>query len=162
VAETKIATASPVEEPPPTPKPVTAKPKPVPAPPSEQRAASVADTAARGPVPGKAGAGGASSEERGAASTSGYQAKLAAHLRRFRSFPEEARKRGISGIATVRFTVNAAGAVTSASLAKSSGAGVLDAAAVAMVHRASPFPPIPPNLGVGVMTVNVPVRFDLR
>jgi protein TonB len=38
---------------------------------------------------------------------------------------------------------------------------VLDQAAVAMVRRASPFPPIPAGLGSS-LTVNVPVRFDLR
>lgn len=140
-------------------KPV-AKPKPAPA--SEQRSASVANDVARGPAQGNAGAGGASSEERGRADMSGYQAKLAAHLRRYRTFPAEARGKGISGVATVRFTVNRSGAVTSASLARSSGVGVLDQAAVDMVHRASPFPPIPPGFSGSTLTVSVPVRFDLR
>jgi protein TonB len=144
---------------PPSPaKPVT---KPRPAPRTEQRAASVANEAARGPAPGTAGAGGKSTEERGRADSSAYQAKLAAHLRRFRTFPPEARDKGITGTAIVRFTVTSNGAVSAASLAKSSGAGVLDQAAVAMVRRASPFPPIPAGLGSS-LTVNVPVRFDLR
>jgi protein TonB len=144
---------------PPSPaKPVT---KPRPAPRTEQRAASVANEAARGPAPGTAGAGGKSTEERGRADSSAYQAKLAAHLRRFRTFPPEARDKGITGTAIVRFTVTSSGSVSAASLAKSSGAGVLDQAAVAMVRRASPFPPIPAGLGSS-LTVNVPVRFDLR
>jgi protein TonB len=145
-------------KPPPPAKPVT---KPKPAPRTEQRAASVANEAARGPAPGTAGAGGKSTEERGRADSSAYQAKLAAHLRRFRTFPPEARDKGITGTAIVRFTVTSSGSVSAASLAKSSGAGVLDQAAVAMVRRASPFPPIPAGLGSS-LTVNVPVRFDLR
>jgi protein TonB len=142
----------------PAPKPAT---KPKPAPRSEQRAASVANEAARGPAPGKAGAGGNSTEERGRADTSAYQAKLAAHLRRFRTFPAEAREKGITGTAIVRFTVTSSGAVSGASLARTSGAGILDQAAVAMVRRASPFPPLPSGMGTS-LTVNVPVRFDLR
>jgi protein TonB len=184
IAEDATATASPdtatpavddavvaaLEEAPPEPPvttPAAAKPapkppaKPKPTPRSEQRAASVANEAARGPAPGKAGAGGTSTEERGRADTSAYQAKLAAHLRRFRTFPPEARDKGITGTAIVRFTVTGSGAVSAASLAKSSGAGVLDQAAVAMVRRASPFPPIPSGMGAS-LTVNVPVRFDMR
>jgi protein TonB len=157
-AEPPTSVKTSVAEQKPTPKPA-AKPKPAPR--SEQRPASVANEAARGPAPGTAGAGGNSTEERGRANASAYQAKLAAHLRRFRTFPAEAREKGISGTAIVRFTVASSGAVTAASLAKSSGAGILDQAAVAMVRRASPFPPMPAGLGSS-LTVNVPVRFDLR
>jgi protein TonB len=144
-------------------KPAAAKLTPEkPAPRSDQRAASVAEAAARGRSAGTGGADGASAEERGRADTSRYEAKLAAHLRRFRTFPEDARKRGITGTAMVRFTVNASGAVSGARLSRSSGEAVLDQAAVAMVNRASPFPPIPGDVGLKSLTVNVPVRFDLR
>jgi protein TonB len=179
IAEDVTATAvearpTPVEDEKPTPiaeeaaPPKPAKPAPTkpvtktkPAASSQQQAASVANEAARGPAAGTAGAGGASTEERGRADSSAYQAKLAAHLRRFRTFPPEARDKGITGTAIVRFTVNSGGSVTAASLARTSGAGILDQAAVAMVRRASPFPPIPAGMGAS-LTVNVPVRFDLR
>ncbi len=138
-------------------------PSPKPAPRSESRPASVANDAARGPAPGSAAAPAAPATRKAAAPTCrATRRKLAAHLRRYRSFPAEARDRGISGTATVRFTVNRGGAVIGASLAKSSGSGVLDQAAVAMVYRASPFPPIPSGFAAGTLTVNVPVRFDMR
>lgn len=150
------------------PPPATAKPRAKPAVPapqpaarSERREASVADTPAEGPRRGEAGAGGASSAERRKADLSSYQAKLAARLRRFRTYPAEAAARELTGTAVVTFTVNAGGAVTRASLAQSSGAAILDQAALAMVKRASPFPPIPAGLG-NTITVSVPVRYDAR
>ncbi len=124
--------------------------------------ASVAEQAARSPRPGTAGAGGSSNTERGRATLSSYQSKLVAQLRRHRQYPSAARARNMRGTAVVTFTVNAAGAVTRAALARSSGHAVLDEAAVQMVHRASPFPPIPRELGKSSLTVTAPVRFDTR
>ena len=110
---------------------------------------------------GRAGAGG-HSEFGGTANTSSYQAQVLAHLQRFRVYPPEARNAGIRGTATVRFSLSSSGSVISASLGSGSGAPVLDQAAVAMVRRASPFPPIPPGLGRSHMDFAAPVRFDLR
>jgi protein TonB len=139
------------------PKPAPAKAKSAPAAPASQ-----AETAAQGPWPGNAGARGVSRDERGSANVSSYQARLAAHLRRFRAYPAAAADQGLRGTATVTFTVNGSGAVMSARLAGGSGHAILDEAAVAMVKRASPFPPIPPALAQSTMTVTVPVRFDRR
>lgn len=98
----------------------------------------------------------------GQADASSYSAIVLAHLQRFRVYPEQARSSGITGVSTVRFTLGASGNVISVSLAGSSGTGMLDQAAVAMVHRASPFPAIPPSLGRGSMTFAAPIRFNLR
>jgi protein TonB len=148
----------------PSPKPPVKAPKPAPAKAKSAPAApaSQAETAAQGPRSGNAGAGGASRDERGSANLSRYQARLAAHLRRFRAYPAAAADQGIRGTATVTFTVNGSGAVMSARLAGGSGHAILDEAAVTMVKRASPFPPIPAALAQSTMTVTVPVRFDRR
>jgi protein TonB len=98
----------------------------------------------------------------GQANASAYSATVLAHLQRYRIYPDQARNAGITGVSTVRFTVGASGNVISVSLAGSSGQGVLDQAALAMVHRASPFPPIPPSLGRGSMSFAAPVRFNIR
>lgn len=98
----------------------------------------------------------------GQANSSSYNALVLAHLQRFRTYPEQARASRVTGVSTVRFTLGASGNVISVSLAGSSGAGVLDQAALAMVRRASPFPPIPPSLGRTSMTFAAPVRFNLR
>jgi protein TonB len=98
----------------------------------------------------------------GQAEASSYSAIVLAHLQRFRIYPDHARSAGITGVSTVRFTLGASGSVVAVSLAGSSGQSVLDQAALAMVHRASPFPPIPASLGRGSMTFAAPVRFNLR
>jgi protein TonB len=123
---------------------------------------SVAQAGGRGPTAGVAGAGGTNRDAQGRASASSYQATLFAHLRRFRSYPPEARRAGIKGTATVTFTVNASGALVSVTLSGGSGAAILDREALAMVRRASPFPPIPPGLRQSQMTVRAPIRFDIR
>ncbi len=98
----------------------------------------------------------------GQADASSYSAVVLAHLQRYRIYPDQARAAGITGVSTVRFTISASGSVIAAGLAGSSGQTVLDQAALAMVQRASPFPPIPPSLGRGSMTFAAPVRFNLR
>ncbi len=98
----------------------------------------------------------------GQANASSYNAIVLAHLQRYRTYPEQARAAQITGVSTVRFTLGAGGNVISVSLAGSSGASVLDQAAIAMVQRASPFPPIPASLGRGSMSFAAPVRFNLR
>jgi protein TonB len=125
-------------------------------------AASQAETAAHGPLPGSAGAGGPSHEEKGNAAASSYQAALAAHLRQYRDFPSAAQDQGIHGVARVTFTVTASGGLAAASLNDSSGFSILDQAALAMVRRAAPYPAIPPELGRRTVTVTVPIRFDLQ
>jgi protein TonB len=107
------------------------------------------------------GANGAS-QQNGQASSASYNAMVIAHLQRFRVYPEQARAAKITGVSTVRFTLGAGGNVIAVSLAGSSGTGILDQAAIAMVQRASPFPPIPASLGRGSMTFAAPVRFNLR
>jgi protein TonB len=130
--------------------------------PSKERNASVAEQTATGPLSGIFGAGGTSEAERGRANTSSYRAQLAAHLRRYRSYPDAARDRSLAGTVRVAFTVNASGHVTGARLTRSSGYAVLDRAALGMVNRASPFPAIPANLAIRNLSVDVPVRFDAR
>jgi protein TonB len=164
--------SAPVEETPRRPENNKTATKSTPAPPAKKkpaatvaspaRPASTAEPVARSPAPGKVGGGGSSRDEMGRASSSAYQAKLAAHLRRFRTYPPEAQRQRISGTAVIRFTVNSAGAVTAASLAGSSGHSLLDNEAVAMVRRASPFPPIPEDLGTRSVTISAPIRFGLR
>jgi protein TonB len=60
----------------------------------------------------------------------------------------------------VSFTLNASGKVTAARVVRSSGKRILDEAAIEMVRRASPYPPIPPRLGATI-TIQAPIAFDL-
>jgi periplasmic protein TonB len=112
-------------------------------------------------TPGRVGNRG-NIETGGAALVSSYQAQVQAHLQRFRTYPEAARSRGITGVATVRFALERNGQVLSVSLVRGSGAGILDEAALAMVRRASPFPSFPAGLSRARMDFAAPMRFDLR
>jgi protein TonB len=98
----------------------------------------------------------------GPAVVSSYQAMVLAHLSRFRTYPEEARSRGVTGVVSVRFALASDGKVVAALLLRTSGATILDDAALAMVRRASPFPPFPPGLNRARMEFAAPIRFDLR
>ncbi len=124
-------------------------------------AAANPSPAAASRAEGRAGAGGRA-ESGGTANVSSYQAEVLAHLQRYRIYPAEAKNRGITGTAMVRFALASNGSVISASLGRGSGAAILDEAALSMVRRASPFPPFPPGLGRSQMDFAAPIRFDLR
>lgn len=97
----------------------------------------------------------------GNANASSYNALVIAHLQRHRVYPEQARAAGIKGVSTVNFQLARSGAVVGVSLVRSSGNAILDQAAVAMVRRASPFPPFPGDYqGSGSFTA--PLNFNLR
>lgn len=88
-----------------------------------------------------------------------WQARLAAHLARFRRYPPAARARGETGTVRVLFTLDAAGRVLSVRVTGPSGHGDLDAAALRMVRAASPLPAPPAG---AERTISAPVRFTLN
>lgn len=92
-------------------------------------------------------------------SPANWKSQLMAHLERRKQYPSGARARGETGIAYVRFSLDAGGNVLSASLARSSGFPELDAEVVSLVRRASPVPA--PPVGVS-RTITAPVRFSVR
>ncbi len=88
-----------------------------------------------------------------------YRGLVAAHLARHKQYPAEARARNEQGSATLTFTLDGSGRVTSARLVRGSGSASLDQEAQAIARRASPFP-APPNGRPARFTV--PVSFGLR
>jgi len=62
------------------------------------------------------------------------------------NYPEEARKRRISGAVMLDVAVNRDGSVADISIRKSSGRTVLDDAAIRSVHLAAPYDPLPPEI----------------
>jgi protein TonB len=86
-----------------------------------------------------------------------WAARVAAHLARNKRYPADALLRGIGGTASVAFTLDADGRVTSVRLARSSGNASLDRESQDLVRRASPFPP-PPQ---GRASITVPVNFNV-
>jgi protein TonB len=106
--------------------------------------------------------GGGMADTGGQAPVSTYQAQVLAHLSRHRVYPPEAQSRGATGVVRVQFALARDGRVISARLVGSSGERILDEAGVAMVQRASPFPPFPPSISQASMSFAAPIRFDLR
>ncbi len=91
-----------------------------------------------------------------------YRLALAGEARRFRRYPDAARREGITGTAEVRVTVAAAGAARHAELAHSSGHAVLDAAALDMLRQATARALLPESLRGQDFAVLLPVVFEVE
>jgi protein TonB len=148
----------------PTPKPMqAAPPKPVrnaaPAKehrrieaPTRERAAKQANASAPSTAANNIGVGRSDN-------ATNYAGLVSAHLRRHQQYPADARSRGDQGTATVSFSLDGGGRVTSARLARGSGIVSIDQEVQAMVRRASPFPAPP---GGRAQNFTVPVSFRLN
>lgn len=62
--------------------------------------------------------------------------------------------------AVVRFEITASGDLSAIGIARTSGDGRLDDAALALVRRASPVPAIPGGVGRSSIRTTLPIRFD--
>lgn len=81
----------------------------------------------------------------GNAAVSNYPGKVAAKLRRVSRSLSRSAQSGARNNAQVSFVVTSSGGVDAVRLVKSSGSPELDKAALAIIRRAAPFPPIPPE-----------------
>jgi len=137
-----------------------AEPKPSAKPPTAARPAARLEPTARPPgARAAASAASAPAPARGAAEPAAYRNALMAKIWAAARYPEAARERGATGVATVRFALDGVGAVTLAALAQSSGDRALDDEALAAVRRASPLPPPPTG---APRAYSAPIRFELR
>lgn len=109
----------------------------------------------------RGGGAGREATAAGADAFADFRGRVLAHLARHKRYPEQARLMRVSGRVAVTFSFDARGRVTAVSLAASSGHASLDQEAIAMVRRASPFPPIPPQTGRAVASFTAPIRYDL-
>jgi protein TonB len=91
-----------------------------------------------------------------------WQTLLAAHIERFKRYPQEARSREEQGVARVGFTIDHEGRLLSSRIVQSSGSATLDEETLAMLARAQPMPRPPERLSDGELSFVVPVRFTLR
>ncbi len=85
-----------------------------------------------------------------------WKSEIVERISSVKEYPEDARP--ASGTATVAFSVDRAGRITSARLVRSSGSSILDQAAVATVRRANPVPPPPAGVPGGSFTI--PLHFS--
>ena len=81
-------------------------------------------------------------------------------LERQKRYPSEAR--GDQGTAQLAFNVDRQGGVHNARITRSSGSSVLDHEALALVQRAQPLPPPPPEVPGAQIPIVVPIRYNAR
>jgi protein TonB len=167
--EQKVEPPPPKPEPakivPDQPKPIPAKPKPVhtevkkptDAPPAPRTSAAPKAERQASLTPSSAPAGATS-----AAALASYNQLVAAHLQRFKQYPSSAKAAGEQGTSRLSFTLGRSGQVLGSRLAGSSGHPSLDGETLAMVRRAQPFPPMPPDLKQASMSFSIPVQFSIR
>ncbi|TCM41357.1 TonB family protein [Novosphingobium aerophilum] len=90
-----------------------------------------------------------------------WEARLLAHLERFRRYPARARSARQQGTVLVRFKVTRGGQVLAAVIQRSSGFSGLDQAALETFGRAQPLPRLPEDRP-DPLELTVPVEFYLR
>ncbi len=91
-----------------------------------------------------------------------WESLVKGKLNRIKDYPLDARNRRRSGMPQVSFSVDAQGRVSNVTLQIRSGTASLDREAVAVVSRAQPLPPPPPEmLQQGAVKVTMPIDFNL-
>jgi protein TonB len=91
-----------------------------------------------------------------------YQSQVRRKLERNKKYPQYAQARKITGVATLSFTIHRSGSVSGAKLANSSGHAILDDEVRALLQRAAPMPPIPPEISANTLSLSIPIRFSVR
>jgi protein TonB len=91
-----------------------------------------------------------------------WKSHILALLERHKRYPEAAQSRHQQGIAQVLFTLDRLGRVIHSRIVRSSGASMLDEEALALLLRAQPFPPPPPEVPGERVDLSVPIRFNLK
>lgn len=90
-----------------------------------------------------------------------YRIALAVEARRFKRYPQSALADEIGGTVEVRIAVAAGGQAQDVALARSSGYGALDEAALEMMRKAAPRAAVPELLRRRSFVVDLPVVFDV-
>ena len=90
-----------------------------------------------------------------------YQDMIRQRIEANRRFPRWAKERRFEGTVHLSFVVSADGRVRDINVVRSSGFNILDNEAISTVKRASPFPPIPPTLGLSRLIIEVAIVFML-
>ncbi|GEM_PF-3722459 len=90
-----------------------------------------------------------------------YLARISAAIQKQQRYPKRSRQRQEDGVVTLQLQVNRAGTLSSLSLMHSSGYPRLDREAQRMVRVAAPFPALPADLKENILTLILPIRFDL-
>jgi protein TonB len=90
-----------------------------------------------------------------------YLEKLRRWLAKYKQYPQAAIDKKEEGQVIIGFTLKRDGTVLTAWIERSSGIPLLDEAALAMMHRASPVPPIPDRYKGNELKLAMPVDYSI-
>lgn len=82
-------------------------------------------------------------------------------LQMHKEYPAHLKKAKIQGTVVITFTFDRDGNVLKAAVEKSSGDAELDRAALDMLAKAEPLPPIPDSMGRETIKISIPVEYSL-
>jgi periplasmic protein TonB len=83
-------------------------------------------------------------------------------LAQFRKYPRAAARAGYQGTVMVRFVLDRDGSLLASELIDSSGHALLDRAALELLDRAAPFPPLPSGSGLDEVELVLPIDYRLQ
>ncbi len=89
-----------------------------------------------------------------------WKSALVNRLERYKRYPPDAG--GQRGVARLAFSVDRGGGVHHARIVRSSGSSALDRATLALIARAQPLPPPPPEIRGAQIAIVVPIRYSVR
>ncbi|MBN1882287.1 MAG: energy transducer TonB [Deltaproteobacteria bacterium] len=91
-----------------------------------------------------------------------YIARVHTKIEQRKYYPSSSRRMKEEGTVTVSFQLTPAGDLVTLSVSSSSGFPDLDDAALDAVRNASPYPPFPKSLGTALLSLKVPITYELR
>ena len=90
-----------------------------------------------------------------------YSKTLSAHFKKYKFYPEMARKQRLTGTVMLAVDIRRDGVVEDVRVDQTSGSAMLDQAAVQSARRASPVPPFPPDVMASSRRLIIPYRYQL-
>lgn len=91
-----------------------------------------------------------------------WQGDILARLESFKRYPAQALSEHQEGIPLLYFVLDRQGHLVHAHIQRSTGYTLLDEEALAMVHRAEPFPAPPGNVEGNTISLSVPLDFSIN
>ena len=90
-----------------------------------------------------------------------YLAQVSAVIKRYKSYPRYARRRGLSGRVILQFTILADGHVVEPRVIENTGSTTFQTAALRTLRRASPMPPLPGEVSRDRLLVSIPILYQI-
>lgn len=91
-----------------------------------------------------------------------YREIVKQRIEEARRYPSWAKKRGIEGVTCLSFTVLSNGLSQDIKIIRLSGSKILDEEAISTIKRANPFPPIPKELRLDSIQMEISIVFALQ